>query len=309
MKKETKKWLIGAWASAVGGVGICMYDLFVNGVIEGKVWFAIAFCVMFCLFFLFAFLLGCEKEKEASSTSSQIKGLLLAVFLALGVRAFAIEPYNIPTGSMFPSLLIGDHLFISKYSYGYSRHSFPFSLPIIPEGRRMFATNPKVGDVVVFRITPEIIPTETSSLDYIKRVIGLPGDKIQMKQGRLYINGKMVEREFVRAEEVYNGAEKVLYNRYVETLPNGIKHDIYEIDDMVKSDDTPEIIVPEGHFFLMGDNRDNSFDSRFFGSIPLTHLEGKAEFLFYSTNGNGFFFEFWRWPEFVRTERLFKKIK
>lgn len=249
-----------------------------------------------------------KKEEGKEGVVSQIVGLMAAVLLALCIRSFAYEPYNIPSGSMFPTLLIGDHLFISKYTYGYSRHSFPFSLPLIPTGR-IFDKKPQLGDVVVFRVTPQIIPTLTSSVDYVKRVVGLPGDKIQMKQGRLYINGQMVEREYVKKETVHIEGQEVLYTRYIETLPNGVKHDIYEIDDMVMLDDTPEIVVPEGHFFAMGDNRDNSQDSRVFGPVPLTHLEGRAEILFYSNNGKGNFWEFWRWPDFVRTERLFTKIK
>ena len=240
-------------------------------------------------------------------SSSSLCGFF-AVWLALVLRSLTFEPYNIPSGSMFPTLLIGDHLFISKFSYGYSRHSFPFSLPIIPHGR-VFEKMPKIGDVVVFRVTPEMIPNLQTSVDYIKRIVALPGDTIQMKEGRLYINGVMAEREFVKKEEIEIEGKKAVYSRYVETLPNGVKHDIYEVDDMVAKDDTPLITVPEGYFFAMGDNRDNSFDSRFFGAVPLTHLEGKAEFIFYSNNGKGFFFEFWRWPEFVRTERIFNKIK
>lgn len=240
-------------------------------------------------------------------TSSSLCGLVGAVLLAIVLRSLTFEPYNIPSGSMFPTLLIGDHLFISKYTYGYSKHSFIKSLPIVPQGR-VFAKTPKVGDVVVFRVTPQMIPSLTTSVDYIKRVIGVPGDTVQMIAGRLYINGKMVERQFIRKEEVLNEGKKMVYNRYIETLPNGVQHDIYEIDDMMVSDDTALIQIPEGYFFAMGDNRDNSYDSRFFGLIPLTHLEGKAEVIFYSNNGKGYFFEFYRWPEFVRKERIFNKI-
>lgn len=248
-----------------------------------------------------------KKETKKSGFLAQVWGFGLAILLALVIRTFAYEPYNIPSGSMFPTLLIGDHLFISKYTYGYSRHSFPFSLPLIPKGR-IFEKSPKLGDVVVFRVTPQIMPSLLSSVDYIKRVVGLPGDTVQMKQGRLYINGKMVDRKYLNQEEVIVDGKKVLYTKYEETLPNGVKHLIYEIDDMVKSDDTPLITVPEGHFFAMGDNRDNSYDSRFFNTVPLTHLEGRAEIIFYSNNGQGQFWQFWKWPQFVRIERLFDKI-
>lgn len=249
-----------------------------------------------------------KKEKTKGSFLSQVGGLGLAVLLALVLRSFTFEPYNIPSGSMFPTLLVGDHLFISKYAYGYSRHSFPFSLPIIPQGR-IFSKNPKVGDVVVFRVTPELIPSLETSVDYIKRVIALPGDTVQMKDGRLYLNSKMVERKYLETQKTEIEGREVLYTKYLETLPNGVTHEIYEINDLMKSDDTPEIKVPEGYFFAMGDNRDNSYDSRFFGSVPLTYLEGRAEIVFYSNNGLGAFWQFWKWPEFIRTERLFTKIK
>lgn len=248
-----------------------------------------------------------KKEKTKSSTLSHIGGFLMAVFLALLIRSFAFEPYNIPSGSMFPTLLVGDHLFISKYTYGYSRHSFPFSLPIIPKGR-VFEKKPNLGDVVVFRVTPEIMPSLATSVDYIKRVVGLPGDTVQMIKGRLYINGQMVPRKYLKKEEIEISGEKVLYTLYEEILPNGITHNIYEIDDIMTSDDTPLVEIPEGYFFAMGDNRDNSYDSRFFGLVPLTHLEGRAEFIFYSNNGKGFFLQFWKWPQFIRTERLLNKI-
>lgn len=248
-----------------------------------------------------------KKEEKKAGFLSQLCGFLLAILLAIVIRTFAYEPYNIPSGSMFPTLLIGDHLFISKYTYGYSRHSFIGSLPLIPHGR-LFGKLPKIGDVVVFRVTPQIMPSLVTSVDYIKRVIALPGDTVQMKQGRLYINGQLVERKYLNQEEIEIEGKKVLYTKYEETLPNGVKHLIYEVDDMVKSDDTPLITVPEGHFFAMGDNRDNSYDSRFFGAVPLTHLEGRAEIIFYSTNGNGWFFQFWRWPSFIRMDRLFNKI-
>jgi signal peptidase I len=229
-----------------------------------------------------------KKEKTKGSFLSQVGGLGLAVLLALVLRSFTFEPYNIPSGSMFPTLLVGDHLFISKYAYGYSRHSFPFSLPLIPKGR-IFEKKPKLGDVVVFRVTPELMPSAETSMDYIKRVVGLPGDTVQLKNGRLYINNQEVQREYIKTEKMEIEGKDVLYTRYLETLPNGVTHEIYEINDMMKSDDTEPVTVPEGYFFAMGDNRDNSYDSRFFGVVPLTHLEGRAEIIVYSNNGEGFF--------------------
>lgn len=243
-----------------------------------------------------------KKEKKAGGFWSNAFGLTLAVLAALGIRSLLIEPYNIPSSSMVPTLLIGDYLFISKYTYGYSKHSFPLSLPLIPQGR-LFASAPERGDVVVFKV-----PTDNKT-DYIKRVIGLPGDTIQMKQGRLYINNELVERELVGVEEQTTESGTTRYTRYVETLPNGKKHFIYERSDDMRSDDTPPVLIPEGYYFMMGDNRDNSSDSRFFGVVPFENLEGKARFLFYSNNGTGAAYEFWKWNASLRLDRFFTRIE
>ena len=243
-----------------------------------------------------------KKEKKAGGFWSNAFGLTLAVLAALGIRSLLIEPYNIPSSSMVPTLLIGDYLFISKYTYGYSKHSFPLSLPLIPRGR-LFASAPERGDVVVFKV-----PTDNKT-DYIKRVIGLPGDTIQMKQGRLYINNELVERELVGVEEQTTESGTTRYTRYVETLPNGKKHFIYERSDDMRSDDTPPVLVPEGYYFMMGDNRDNSSDSRFFCVVPFENLEGKARFLFYSNNGAGAAYEFWKWNDSLRLDRFFTRIE
>ena len=247
-----------------------------------------------------------EKKKGFWHNAS---GLFWAFVLAMGIRAFWFEPYNIPSGSMIPTLLIGDYLFITKYDYGYSRHSFPFSLPIIPKGR-IFDSMPQQGDVVVFRMTPEIQPQLPTSIDYIKRVIALPGDTVQMKEGRLYINDKLVERELIGMEKMVNEkGQEMTYHKYIETLPNGVQHAIYEINDELKADNTDKVTIPNGYFFAMGDNRDNSLDSRFFGAVPLVNLEGKARFIFYSNNGSGYFWQLWKWNQFIRWERLMDKIK
>lgn len=227
--------------------------------------------------------------------------LFWLALLALTIRSCAFEPYNIPSSSLVPTLLVGDYLFISKYDYGYSRHSFPFSIPLIPSGR-VFNNPPQRGDIVVFKV-----PTDKRT-DYIKRVIGLPGDKIQVKNGRLYINETLVPREKVADEDWFTETGWQKYVRYTETLPGGPTHYIYELDDNQPFDNTKEWIVPRKHYFMMGDNRDNSQDSRYFGFVHEDLLEGKARFIFYSTNGNGWFFQFWRWPEFVRLERLFTGI-
>ena len=249
-------------------------------------------------------------EIEVNQTSEQFEKkqkkkewiqLAWLALLALTIRSCAFEPYNIPSSSMVPTLLIGDYLFISKYDYGYSKHSFPFSIPLIPKGR-LFNNAPERGDIVVFKV-----PTDKRT-DYIKRVIGVPGDKIRMLGGRLYINNVIVPREKITEEDYLTEGGWLHYSVYEETLPNGVKHRIYEVEDSTGLDNTEAVDVPEGYYFMMGDNRDNSQDSRVFGLVHEDLLEGKARFIFYSTNGDGLFFQFWRWPEFVRLDRLFTEI-
>ena len=232
------------------------------------------------------------------------KTVLYAVVIALFVRTVFAEPFSIPSGSMIPSLLVGDYLFVSKRSYGYSRHSLPLSIPLIKG--RIFYTEPKRGDVIVFKM-----PSDNRT-DYIKRLIGLPGDRIQMKNGRLYINGDMVERiaegEYVMRDR--NG-EAMRFEKYTEVLPEGYRHSIIESSDEGMFDDTEEFIVPEDHFFMMGDNRDNSLDSRSVnvGFVPKVNLVGKAKFLFFSNDGSVAWWQIWRWPMMVRWSRLFNGIK
>jgi len=228
-----------------------------------------------------------------------------AIAIALVIRTFMFEPFNIPSGSMKPNLMIGDYLFVSKYSYGYSRYSLPFGLPLIPG--RLLAAAPKRGDVAVFRL-----PSNPGT-DYIKRVIGLPGDRIQMKGGRLFINGNMVTRELVdrTIDSERDGFEQPM-TIYNETLPGGVQHLIYEESDAGPLDDTREFVVPEGHFFMMGDNRDNSQDSRvtdMVGFVPFINFVGRAERIFFSTNGYARLWEFWRWPQTVRYGRILMKVE
>jgi len=234
-----------------------------------------------------------------------IRTVIYAVLIAVGIRTVAYEPFNIPSGSMIPTLLIGDYLFVSKFSYGYSRYSIPFGLPLF--SGRILADHPKRGDVAVFKL-----PTDNST-DYIKRVIGLPGDRVQMKGGVLYLNGAAVPRKRIADDELvtaFGVVRKV--PRYIETLPNGRSHVILEADhDFGNLDNTPEFIVPKDHFFMMGDNRDNSLDSRAMnhvGFVPLENFVGRAEFLFFSTDGTARFWEVWRWPFAVRYGRLFNGI-
>nr|WP_245230001.1 MULTISPECIES: signal peptidase I [Thalassospira] len=231
-----------------------------------------------------------------------LKTVFWAIVIALMVRTFAFEPFNIPSGSMIPTLLVGDYLFVSKFSYGYSKHSMPFSLPIIPG--RVFESEPERGDVVVFKL-----PSDTSQ-DYIKRVIGLPGDTVQVKEGRLYINNKMIERE--RIEDYIltdGGGRSAAVPQYIETLPNGRVHRILEMfGDQGPSDNTEAFTVPEGHFFMMGDNRDNSADSRAFPSrfrfVPIENLVGRAEFLFYSKDSSQPVYDLGS----IRFDRLFQGV-
>ena len=240
--------------------------------------------------------------REEKERKNGWKGIFWTVIAALAIRSLIFEPYNIPSSSMVPTLLVGDYLFVSKFDYGYSRYSFPLSLPIIPKGR-IFYNEPKRGDVVVFKKPPE------NKTDYVKRIVGMPGDTIQMRAGRLYINDQIVPREF-KGQELWNTElGEQLYMRYTETLPNGIVHDIYELTDENKYDNTPKIEIPPDSFFMMGDNRDNSLDSREFGPVAAKNLEGRSRLIFYSTDGNGWFFQFWRWKEFLRLERFFTDIK
>ena len=245
------------------------------------------------------------QEKKTNSFFDTLKTIVYAVLIALIVRTVAFEPFNIPSGSMMPTLLVGDYLFVSKFSYGYSKHSLPFSFPILPD--RVLFEEPERGDVAVFKL-----PTDNKT-DYIKRVIGLPGDKIQMKNGRLFINNKMVKREkigdYIQTDDGGNLRRTV---RYIETLPNGKTHEILEEwGDKGPLDNTGVYEVPAGHYFAMGDNRDNSQDSRVrpqVGFIPKENLVGRAEVLFFSTNGGARIWEIWKWPVAMRFKRFFQEI-
>ena len=241
-----------------------------------------------------------ERAKQQKTKKEWIQLFWLAL-LALTIRSCAFEPYNIPSSSMVPTLLVGDYLFISKYDYGYSKHSFPFSIPLIPRGR-LFSQAPERGDVVIFKL-----PTDRHT-DYIKRVVGLPGDTIQLIGGRLSINGQVVERKKIGEQDWLTESGWQHYIHYKEVLPNGVEHDIFELSDHMQLDNTEPLVIPPGSYFVMGDNRDNSQDSRRFGVVPEELLEGKARFIFYSTNGDGWFFQFWRWTEFLRLERIFTEI-
>lgn len=239
--------------------------------------------------------------KKSGGYGELIRTVVIACAIALGIRTFLYEPFNIPSGSMIPTLLVGDYLFVSKLSYGYSRYSMPLSLPLVP-GRVLF-TEPERGDVVVFKL-----PSDNST-DYIKRIVGLPGDTIQVKGGILQINGNAVKRRQIEDFQPENGARPVA--QFIETLPNGREHRILELSDSMSADNTPVYHVPAGHYFAMGDNRDNSRDSRFpeVGPIPTENLVGRAEILFYSTNGTASWLEVWKWPFAIRYGRLLDGIE
>ncbi|MEN8195296.1 MAG: signal peptidase I [Pseudomonadota bacterium] len=267
--------------------------------------------------------------------SDTLKTIVYAFLIALVVRLVAIEPFNIPSKSMLPGLLVGDYLFVSKYSYGYSRHSFSifgYSLPFSLRGAtgRILNSSPKRGDVAVFKL-----PSDTSK-DYIKRIVGLPGDRIQVKGGILHINGMPVKRRkaaeyryvegflFINGEaasrkqlagflDTFTGPTSIPteVTEYIETFANGNEHRIFEErDNDPRSDDTRVYTVPPGHYFGMGDNRDGSEDSRFaVGFIPAENLVGRAEFRFFSTNLHASIWEVWKWPASIRFGRLFTGVK
>jgi signal peptidase I len=252
-----------------------------------------------------------SKKRASGGIVDTIKTIVYAVLIALVVRTVAYEPFNIPSGSMEPTLLVGDYLFVSKYSYGYSRYSLPFGLPLF--SGRIFFRPPERGDVIVFKL-----PTDTS-IDYIKRVIGLPGDTIQMKLGELYINDQEVDRKRIE-DYLHQDSDGTIIpmKQYIETLPNGRQHRIIKLGDNGPLDNTGEYHVPPGKYFMMGDNRDNSQDSRVLspgggapppvGYVPAENLIGKAQFIFFSTDGSARLWELWKWPFAIRYDRLFRGV-
>jgi signal peptidase I len=245
-----------------------------------------------------------EKTRAHSGGFGEtVKVIIQALLLAFIVRTFLFQPFNIPSGSMKETLLIGDYLFVSKYSYGYSRNSFPFGLGFF-DGR-VWSAEPERGDIAVFKLPRD------GKTDYIKRVIGLPGDKVQMIGGVLYINDLAVEREQVDdyVETTKSGRERSI-TRYRETLPNGVSYETLDLRANGPHDNTDVYEVPIGHYFMMGDNRDNSTDSRVprsagVGYVPFENFVGRAEVKFFSVEEGSRAWEFWKWPWTVRAERIF----
>ena len=248
---------------------------------------------------------GSVSKSAGSGLGETVKVIVQALILALIVRTFFFQPFNIPSGSMKPTLLVGDFLFVSKFSYGYSRFSFPFNFPIMT-GRFWAGDGPERGDVAVFKL-----PRDPKT-DYIKRVVGLPGETIQMVNGVLHINGQAVERERVSDfTEVGRNGENSRVVQHRETLPNGVSFMTLDLVRDGFSDNTPAFEVPEGHYFMMGDNRDNSTDSRVPGAVgfvPLENFVGRAEVLFLSVRDGAPAWQIWRWPWTLRWSRVFDTV-
>jgi signal peptidase I len=250
-----------------------------------------------------------SKAKSGDSFFEIIRTVVTVGLAVLILRTFAFEPFNIPSGSMIPTLLIGDYVFVSKYSYGFSRYSFPLIHP--PFSGRILGRLPARGDVAVFKLPRD------PSVDYIKRIVGLPGDKIQMIDGVLNVNGKPVELK--RTEDFFDDEyqRNVETPQFIETLPDGRQHPILKLNKpgTYALDNTPVFEVPPDNVFAMGDNRDNSLDSRVpprnngVGFVPLENLVGRAEFRFFSYDENvAPWYQFWEWPWAIRFSRMFTAV-
>jgi signal peptidase I len=258
---------------------------------------------------------GPAKTSEWRETLRFLLKLAIVVFI---FRSFILSPFSIPSESMLPRLMIGDFLFVSKWNYGYSRHSLPWSLPLIPG--RVFPSTPARGDVVVFKAPP------SATADYIKRVIGIPGDRIQVRDGQLILNGRPVPRQRIadfvipvspnyaceaEFQDSVNGRPVCRYVQYRETLPGGRSYNVLDRGNFPEADDTQVYTVPAGQLFLMGDNRDASADSRFpaseggaIGLVPIENVEGRALVGFWSTDGSASWLLPWTWFSAARWERI-----
>ena len=261
------------------------------------------------------------ETKAKQGAGGLIRFMLTLAILAWVIRSFVAAPFNIPSGSMLPALFTGDYLLVAKWPYGYSRFSLPFHFP--PFEGRILSKLPKRGDVAVFR-------PPAAEIDYVKRVIGLPGDRIEVRGGTLYLNGQRAVRErtqrfalpisansnckvvppATRFIEQRDGRDYCLYTAYRETLPGGPSYTVIDQVESARADDFSEVTVPEGHIFLMGDNRDDSLDSRFspveggIGLVPVENLVGRAIFTFWSTDGTAVYWQPWTWFGALRTDRI-----
>jgi signal peptidase I len=262
---------------------------------------------------------GEPDAKPEEKQESFVVFLLKLVLIVVIFRSFVFSPFNIPSESMLPRLINGDYLLASKWSFGYSRHSLPFSVPIIPG--RIFASQPERGEVVIFKAPPR------SDIDYIKRVIGLPGDQVQMRGGQLFLNGEAVPKQRIAdfvvpmspntqcympqfAASLADGTPVCRYPRFRETLPGGYGYEVLDLGN-TPQDDTEVMVVPEGMLFLMGDNRDNSLDSRFpavpgqgIGIVPQANLVGRASVMMFSTDGSAEWLLPWTWFSAARWDRI-----
>ena len=248
-----------------------------------------------------------EKSGTVNEFVEIVKTVAYALLIALFLRVIFFQPFTIPSASMEPTLIEGDYIIVSKWSYGYSRHSIPFSPPIFKG--RILEQAPERGDVIVFKLPRD------GRTDYIKRLIGLPGDRIQMRQGKLFINGKELPRTAlppVMVDSGYGFTRSV--ERYMETMPNGKSYVTYDYGPDGEVDNTDTFVVPEGHYFFMGDNRDNSLDSRVpeeigVGFVPADHLVGKAQIIMLSWDKEASLFKPWTWVMDANPSRFFNLIK
>jgi signal peptidase I len=245
-----------------------------------------------------------EKQAKSGGAGETVKIIIQALILALIVRTLLFQPFSIPSGSMKETLLIDDYLFVSKYAYGYSRYSLPFGgFGLLGDGR-VWSAPPERGDIVVFKLPRD------GSTDYIKRVIGMPGDRVQVQGGVLYINGEEVERTYIGTYD--DGGFRA--EEYQETLPNGVTYTVLDRGPNGPEDNTQVFEVPADHYFMMGDNRDNSTDSRVpptsggVGYVPFENLVGRAEIIFFSVEEGSGAWQFWKWPWTVRWDRMFKLL-
>jgi signal peptidase I len=247
-----------------------------------------------------------KTQAQGESWTELAKTVIYAGLIAVVIRTFLFQPFNIPSASMEATLLVGDYLFVEKFSYGYSRYTFPFGgwpLGDKMQGRFLSRT-PQRGDVVVFKFPRD------NSTDFIKRLIGLPGDRIQVRDGIVWLNGKMVPRTRAPDYVEYVDGEPHHVAQYRETLPGGKNYLVLDRDPEGSLDNTQIFVVPPDHYFMMGDNRDNSDDSRMeVGYVPAENLEGKAEFRFFSIDDSAAVWEFWKWPLAIRYSRLLTPIE